>query len=181
MCYGIFVAREHYELLNSRIPNLFDGLMGIFFFLVGLEIKREVLAGELATVRKAALPAVAALGGMVVPAGIYVALNPSGPTASGWGIPMATDIAFALGVLALLGSRVPLGLKVFLTALAIVDDIGAVLVIAVFYTDSLSLFGLFAGVLFLAVAAVSLLTAKRLDDRERARWARQAAEKTTRT
>ena len=140
------------ELQKSLHHWVNDGLMGIFFFLVGLEIKREVLAGELATVRKAALPAVAALGGMVVPAGIYVALNPSGPTASGWGIPMATDIAFALGVLALLGSRVPLGLKVFLTALAIVDDIGAVLVIAVFYTDSLSLFGLFAGVLFLAVA-----------------------------
>ncbi|MEC7524745.1 MAG: Na+/H+ antiporter NhaA [Myxococcota bacterium] len=132
-----------------------DGLMGIFFFLVGLEIKREVLAGELATVRKATLPAIAALGGMVVPAGLYVALNPSGAAASGWGIPMATDIAFALGVLALLGDRVPLGLKVFLTALVIVDDIGAVLVIAVFYTDSLSIFGLVAGFLFLAVAVAA--------------------------
>jgi Na+:H+ antiporter, NhaA family len=113
-----------------------DALMTLFFFIVGLEIKRELVAGELSSWRKAALPAAAALGGMVVPAGVYLMLNPGGPASRGWGVPMATDIAFVVGVLAVFGNRVPFGLKIFLLALAIVDDIGAILVIAVAYTGS---------------------------------------------
>jgi NhaA family Na+:H+ antiporter len=115
-----------------------DGLMAVFFFVAGLEIKREVVSGQLAAARDAALPAVAALGGMVAPALLYVALNSGGDGSAGWGIPMATDIAFAVGVLTLLGPRVPPPLKILLLALAIVDDIGAILVIAVVYTDELS-------------------------------------------
>lgn len=122
-----------------------DGLMAIFFFLVGLEIKREVTVGELSNPKNAALSVAAALGGMLVPAAIYAVLNIGKLGAAGWAIPMATDIAFALGVLALLGRRVPLPLKVFVTAVAIVDDLGAVLVIAFFYTDQLSLTSLGVG------------------------------------
>lgn len=114
-----------------------ESLMVIFFFVIGLEIKREIQVGELSSVRKATLPIAAALGGMLLPAAFYALINTEAPGARGWGIPMATDIAFALGVMALLGSRVPLNLKIFLTALAIVDDIGAVLVIGVFYTEQI--------------------------------------------
>ena len=132
-----------------------DGLMAVFFFLVGLEIKREMLAGELASARQAALPIAGALGGMVVPALLYASLNIGGPGAPGWGVPMATDIAFALGVLALLGDRVPVGVRVFLAALAIVDDIGAVLVIALFYSGGIawSSLALAGGFVLLAIGA----------------------------
>lgn len=115
-----------------------DALMAIFFFVMGLEIKRELVTGELRDPRAAALPAVAAMGGVIVPALIYFSFNPSGPASAGWGIPMATDIAFTLGVVSLLGTRVPTTIKIFLLTLAIVDDIAAILVIAVFYTDDLS-------------------------------------------
>lgn len=139
-----------------------DGLMVIFFFVVGLEIKRELVIGELSSFDKAALPVAAAIGGMVVPAVLFFALNAGGETARGWGIPMATDIAFALGVLAIFGSRAPLGLKVFLTALAIADDLGAVAVIAIFYTERIDVTALIVAVVFL----VALLAAIRL----RVRW-----------
>lgn len=125
-----------------------DGLMAVFFLLVGLEIEREIYIGELSTFRLAILPIVAALGGMLVPAGIHLLLNNGTPTASGAGIPMATDIAFALGILSLAGKAVPPAIKVFLTALAIIDDLGAILVIALFYTEQLS-------ILYLSIALLT--------------------------
>jgi len=132
-----------------------DGLMAVFFFLVGLEIKREVLVGELASLRQAALPVSAAVGGMVVPALLFTAMNGGGEGSGGWGIPMATDIAFALGVLALLGNRIPSSLRVFLSALAIADDMGAVLVIALFYSGGVAWSALLAAAALLALSALA--------------------------
>lgn len=129
-----------WQVINkSTILLINDGLMAIFFLFIGLELKREVMVGELSNLRQAMLPIFAAVGGMVIPALVYFAFNPTGEAARGWGVPMATDIAFALGVLAVLGSRVPILLKVMLTAIAIVDDLGAILVIAFFYTAKVDL------------------------------------------
>ncbi|WP_075602066.1 Na+/H+ antiporter NhaA [Saccharicrinis aurantiacus] len=134
-----------------------DGLMAIFFFVVGLEIKREFLAGELSSFKQAALPIFGAIGGMIVPILFFVSFGISGDAADGWGIPMATDIAFSLGILGMLGKRVPLSLKVFLTALAIVDDLGAVLVIALFYGGDLNwTYLMIAGVLLLILTVANL-------------------------
>ncbi|WP_333694857.1 Na+/H+ antiporter NhaA [Flavobacterium sp.] len=132
-----------------------DGLMAVFFFVVGLELKREIIGGELSNPKKALLPVAAGIGGMLFPAVIYLFFNPTGDAHSGWGIPMATDIAFALGVLFLLGDKVPTSLKVFLTALAIADDLGAVLVIAFFYTSDISFTSLIVGSAFLILLIVS--------------------------
>lgn len=149
------------ELSKSLHHWINDGLMAIFFFVVGLELKREIVAGELRHPRNAILPVAAALGGMAVPAIVYTLFNHGGEGASGWGIPMATDIAFALGVLYLLGDRVPLSLKVFLTALAITDDLGAVLIIAFFYTSDIHIESLLAGAAFLTMLIVANRTGVR--------------------
>jgi NhaA family Na+:H+ antiporter len=150
------------DISQTLLHWINDGLMAIFFLVVGLEIKREVLVGELASVRRATLPIVAAAGGAILPAIIFLAIVGGGEASRGWGVPMATDIAFALGVLAILGSRIPLGLRVFLVALAIVDDLLAVLVIAVFYTADLYLPALAAaGVIFVALLAANRLGVRR--------------------
>lgn len=151
--YHSFLSMKVFNLSISHWIN--DGLMAIFFFLVGLEIKKEIVIGELNSLKKASLPIAVALGGMIVPALIYLSFNPRPPEAIGWGIPMATDIAFALGVLSLFGKRIPAALKILLLAVAIVDDLGAILVIAVFYTSKLNVLGLVIGVV--AVFAIQLL------------------------
>ena len=138
-----------FELSKSLHHWINDGLMALFFFVIGLELKREILVGELADPKQAILPIVAAIGGMVVPVLIYISINPTGHTLDGWGIPMATDIAFALGALALLGNRIPKSLLTFLVALAIVDDLGAVMVIAIFYTETISIPALITAFVFL--------------------------------
>ncbi len=139
MLHGVKFGISHADFNMSLHHWVNDGLMALFFFTIGLEIKREVMGGELSSVKKAALPVMAAIGGMLIPAFIYILFTANNPDYSlGWGIPMATDIAFALGILALLGSRVNINLKIFLTALAIADDLGAILVIAIFYTDTIN-------------------------------------------
>jgi NhaA family Na+:H+ antiporter len=149
----VAVGSRGAQLTLHQVIN--DGLMAVFFFLVGLEIKREVLVGELASLRHAALPVSAAVGGMVVPALLFTSVNGGAEGSAGWGIPMATDIAFALGVLALLGDRVPSSLRVFLSALAIADDMGAVLVIALFYSGGVAWGALLAAAALLALSALA--------------------------
>jgi NhaA family Na+:H+ antiporter len=152
-----------FQLSKSLLHWINDGLMAVFFFVIGLELKREILVGELANLKLAMLPIVAAVGGMLVPVLIYISFNPEGHTLDGWGIPMATDIAFALGALALLGKRVPKNLLTFLIALAIVDDLGAVMVIALFYTEALNTFAL-----TIAAATIVLLVSFNLGGIRRA-------------
>lgn len=135
--YKMGITTEHFALNKPLILWVNDGLMAVFFFLIGLEIKRELLIGELNSLKKASFPFVAAVGGMVIPVGLFVLLNKNPETLDGWGIPMATDIAFSLAILNILGKRIPISLKVFLTAFAIVDDLGAVLVIALFYSTGI--------------------------------------------
>ena len=153
--WHIYISFDiHIFAISENLGHLVnEGLMAVFFFVVGLEIKRELLHGELSSFRKAALPFVAAVGGMAVPALIYFLFNRSGESAAGWGVPMATDIAFALGVLALLGRRVPAELRVFLLGLAVVDDLGVIAVIATFYTDTIHWANLGLGLALFVVTA----------------------------
>ncbi|QNK77389.1 Na+/H+ antiporter NhaA [Winogradskyella sp. PAMC22761] len=149
--YDVGIVTQSFEFKKPLILWINDGLMAIFFFLIGLEIKRELVIGELNSPKKIAFPLVGAIGGMLVPVLFFLVINQNPETAKGWGIPMATDIAFSLAILNVLGNRVPLSLKVFLTAFAIVDDIGAVLVIALFYSGSIKITLLLIAVVLLAV------------------------------
>lgn len=151
------IGVEGFQISKSIHHWINDGLMALFFFVVGLELKREILVGELADIKQALFPIIAAIGGMLVPVMVYISINPNGHAMDGWGIPMATDIAFALGTLALLGNRIPKALLTFLVALAIVDDLGAVLVIAVFYTETIDVNALItAGVLLFVLISLNL-------------------------
>jgi len=149
--YDVGIVTQSFEFKKPLILWINDGLMAIFFFLIGLEIKRELVIGELNSPKKIAFPLVGAIGGMLVPVLFFLMINQNPETAKGWGIPMATDIAFSLAILNVLGNRVPLSLKVFLTAFAIVDDIGAVLVIALFYSGSIKITLLLIAAALLAV------------------------------
>ncbi|GAA4308611.1 Na+/H+ antiporter NhaA [Compostibacter hankyongensis] len=154
----IHLPTESLSLPHSILHWINDGLMAVFFFLAGLEIKRELLKGELSSPKKSMLPVLAALGGMICPALIFLLFNGNTPYHHGWGIPMATDIAFSLGIVSLLGNRVPLSLKVFLTALAIIDDLGAIITIAIFYSTGLQPGFLLAGLgIIAALALLNLL------------------------
>ena len=139
------------EISKPLLLWINDGLMAVFFFAIGLELKREIIAGELTTWKKSAMPLFAALGGMIIPSVIFIAFNRGTPASNGWGIPMATDIAFSLGILSLLGKKVPVSLKIFLTAFAIVDDLGAVLIIAFFYSSKIVLSNVALGAFFLGI------------------------------
>ncbi|WP_417610516.1 Na+/H+ antiporter NhaA [Owenweeksia hongkongensis] len=145
------ISFHDFKLKKPLILWINDGLMAIFFFIIGLELKRELLIGEINTAKKAAFPFVAAMGGVLVPVLLYLVLNENADTAKGWGIPMATDIAFALAILSTLGKRVPLSLKIFLTAFAIIDDIAAVLVIAIFYSSSINWILILIGLILIAI------------------------------
>jgi len=147
----IGVSFQSFELKKPLILWINDGLMAVFFFVIGLELKRELLIGEINSVKKATFPLVAALGGVLVPVGLYLLLNKDPDTVKGWGIPMATDIAFALALLSTLGKRVPLSLKIFLTAFAIIDDLAAVLVIALFYSVNVSWLYILYGIILIAI------------------------------
>jgi len=163
LSYEIGYRSESLELRYPVLLWINDGLMAVFFLLVGLEIKRELVEGELSSLKQAALPVFAAIGGMLVPAALFALVNIGSATAKGWGIVMATDIAFAIAVISILGSRVPVALKIFLTALAIVDDLGAILVIAMFYSADIQLnYLLYAGATFALLIAFNLLGVKNL-------------------
>ncbi len=152
--YKIGIYFQDFELIKPAILWINDALMAIFFFLIGLELKRELLIGEISSVKKAMLPLIGALGGVVVPIAIYLLLNENPGTVQGWGIPMATDIAFALAILTILGKRVPLSLKIFLTAFAIIDDIAAVLVIAIFYSTEIVWSFILIGIILIVLLGI---------------------------
>ncbi len=154
--YNVGIVWGKINLVGSLHHWINDGLMALFFFTIGLEIKREIMGGELSSIKKASMPIAAAVGGMIIPAFIYVLIVVNNPEyIAGWGIPMATDIAFALGLLALLGKRVNINLKIFLTALAIADDLGAVMVIAVFYTDAINYSELISATFFIGILIIA--------------------------
>lgn len=160
---SLFHIPDNIRLPHSLLHIINDVFMVVFFFLVGLEIKRETISGELSSIKKSIMPIVAAIGGMLVPAIIYLSLNTTSGHSEGWGIPMATDIAFSLGILTLLGKRVPFSLKVFLMALAIIDDLGAIIAIAIFYTDTIHLPYLFGAIgAFIVLISINLFKVKKL-------------------